>query len=376
LFERQRVALTPGHGYGILDEERFMQTAPLVSVVVHTYNHRLYIDQCIESILAQRRDFPIEIVISDDCSPDGTGKTIDEYQARHPELFVRVDPERNVGAAANFTRVWTPCRGKYLAMLDGDDWWNSPDKLATQVAFMEANPEYTFSAHTVRVVQMPDCREIKTQPLLQYRRPRSTVQDLIAGGSFNACSLMFKRGIVTDIPDWMYKLSLGDWPLQILHALHGPVGFIDQPLSTYRLHQGGVWTNCEKSQQIQRKLHALSVMRENLPPTFRGDFSKSICQHECYLILQYDQDQFGLARQALTRVLHLDPKPTAELKKLLHWHFRKLSEQHGLLSQERYLWLQLAYRAYPAGFHPFRLMGSLAKRTWRRMWDGNTRVPS
>jgi glycosyltransferase involved in cell wall biosynthesis len=344
----------------------------LVSVAVHTYNHRSFIGQAIESILAQRRDFPIEIVISDDCSPDGAGKVIDEHQARYPELFVRLDPERNVGAHANFSRVWTGCRGKYIALLDGDDWWHSPDKLRTQVAFMEAHPEYTISGHTVRVVRMPDGRELETQPPQQHRRQPATVQDLIPSNYLHSCSVMCRRGFVPAMPAWTERLSMGDWPLWILHALHGPIGFIDRPYGTYRLHEGGTWSTLDPSQMLLRTLHALRVMRANFPPKVRDDFSKAICQHEYALICLYtNQGQLGLARQALLRFLHVDPAPDGGLKQTLHWHFRKVSERHGLLSQERLQWLKLAYRVDPSGLNPFHIVGNLARKACDRLWGEN-----
>src|SRR4051794_27633136 len=112
-----------------------MALSPVVSVAIISYNHRAYIGQALDSVFAQQRAFPIEVVISDDCSPDGTGRVIDEYQAAHPELVRRLDPPQNVGMAANFDRVFRACRGKYVAFLEGDDWWRA-EKLATQLKFM------------------------------------------------------------------------------------------------------------------------------------------------------------------------------------------------------------------------------------------------
>jgi glycosyltransferase involved in cell wall biosynthesis len=337
-----------------------MQSTPLVSVAVHTYNHRAFIGQTIESILAQKRDFPIEIVISDDCSPDGTGKVIDEYQARYPDLFVRRDPERNVGAHANFARVWTACRGKYIALLDGDDWWHSPDKLSTQVELMEANPEYTISGHTVRVVQMPDCKEIGTQPGVKCRRQRSTIQDLIAENYLCSCSVMCRRGIVATIPTWIAELSLGDWPLYILHAIRGPIGFIDHPYGTYRLHVGGAWSKLDQDTRFQGCQHALRVIRANVPTNLFRDLSMTICKRE--IAYYSDRNQFDLARESLVRLKLSFPVVPETLKHELYWQFRCASHRHSWLSLNRFLWLMLAFRVYPTGFDPLRMMGKLGRR--------------
>jgi glycosyltransferase involved in cell wall biosynthesis len=254
-----------------------MADAPLVSVAMITYKHRPYIGQALESVLAQKRDFPIEIVISDDCSPDGTAAVIDEYQATHPELFRRLDPPKNVGMHANLDRVWRACRGKYIAMLEGDDWWQSPDKLRTQVAFMERHPDCTLSGHGVHKARMIDGQTEVTK----NKPPRSEwsgVEELLKRNFVITCSAMFRRGVLEVIPDWVSKLAMGDWPLCVLHALHGKVGYIDETLATYRVHTGGVWTSQGSLLQERHERDALLMMRTQLADDFHRLIDSSIAE--------------------------------------------------------------------------------------------------
>ena len=110
---------------------------PLVSVCVTAYNHAPYIAQALESILAQRTSFGVEIVVGDDCSGDGTAEIVSHYVAQYPDRVRLITGERNVGMRANYRRVVEACRGEYVAMCDGDDYWCDEEKLQRQVEVLE-----------------------------------------------------------------------------------------------------------------------------------------------------------------------------------------------------------------------------------------------
>ena len=110
---------------------------PLVSVCVTAYNHAPYIAQALESILAQRTSFGVEIVVGDDCSGDGTAEIVSHYVAQYPDRVRLIAGERNVGMRANYRRVVEACRGEYVAMCDGDDYWCDEEKLQRQVEVLE-----------------------------------------------------------------------------------------------------------------------------------------------------------------------------------------------------------------------------------------------
>lgn len=119
-------------------------TTPLVSVAMITYNHRPYIEKAVASILAQEADFGVELVIGEDHSKDGTRAWVLELGRREPGRVRVITSERNVGLHANLLRVERACRGRYVAYCEGDDFWQDPRKLAKQVAFLEARPDYTL----------------------------------------------------------------------------------------------------------------------------------------------------------------------------------------------------------------------------------------
>ncbi len=124
-----------------------MQETPLVSICCITYNHEPYIRKCLDGFLMQKVDFPIEIIIGEDCSTDKTRQICEEYAKRHPHLINLLPSEHNLGCLDNEYRVMKTARGKYIAFCEGDDYWTEPTKLQRQVDFLESHPEYTVCFH-------------------------------------------------------------------------------------------------------------------------------------------------------------------------------------------------------------------------------------
>ena len=115
---------------------------PAVSVSIITYNQRELIGRAIDSVLMQEVDFPYEIIIGDDCSDDGTQEMIEAYRRQHPDkIQLILHPRRytdEVPGRTNNTTNLLNCRGKYTAMLDGDDYWTDAGKLQRQYDRLEA----------------------------------------------------------------------------------------------------------------------------------------------------------------------------------------------------------------------------------------------
>lgn len=123
-----------------------------VSVALITYNHAPYIRQALDSVLMQKTDFPFEIVIGEDCSMDGTREIINKYRNKYPELIRIVTAENNVGATKNVIRTLESCQEKYIALLEGDDFWVDQHKLQRQVDFMEKHQDFNLCIDDCSVI--------------------------------------------------------------------------------------------------------------------------------------------------------------------------------------------------------------------------------
>src|SRR5438552_5521342 len=122
-----------------------------LSVALLAYNHERYIAQALQSVLSQQLASAFEIVVGDDASTDGTREIISGFQRMHIDRLRTIFPDRNLGSHGNkmWRQVLEGCRGEYIALLDGDDYWTSPEKLQTQVAFLDTHPECVACFHNV-----------------------------------------------------------------------------------------------------------------------------------------------------------------------------------------------------------------------------------
>lgn len=232
-----------------------------VTIFLLTYNHEKFIAQAIESILMQEVNFAYEIVIAEDCSTDKTRDIVIDFQQKQPDKIRLFLAERNLNSNSFYVQGLQICQGQYIALLDGDDYWSSPDKLQKQVDFLDANPELSICFHNVNVVYEEG--NIATH-LFHLKEPNyhiskslpksiSTLEDIVVNGNFmQTCSVMFRAGLFGNIPDWYNNLPIGDWPLHILNAEHGNIGYIDAVLGTYRVHRGGLWsTNMSQERKFE-----------------------------------------------------------------------------------------------------------------------------
>ena len=118
-----------------------------VSVFMMAYNHEKYISEAIDGVLMQKTNFDFDIVIGEDCSTDNTRQIVLDYQQQYPGKVKLLLHEKNIGAMANQMAVFNACKGKYIAMCEGDDYWTDPYKLQKQVDFLEANEDYSICSH-------------------------------------------------------------------------------------------------------------------------------------------------------------------------------------------------------------------------------------
>lgn len=112
----------------------------MISVLMPTYNHERYIGQAIESFLAQKCDFPAELLISNDKSTDRTGEIAKRYAESYPDKIRFFDQPANLGLIGNYKFLIGQSTARYFAILESDDFWIDEYKLQKQVEVMEADP--------------------------------------------------------------------------------------------------------------------------------------------------------------------------------------------------------------------------------------------
>jgi glycosyltransferase involved in cell wall biosynthesis len=235
-----------------------------VSVLVVAYNHDRFVRQALDSALAQRLPQPFEILVSEDCSTDGTREIVQGYAESHPQLIRLLLSTRNLRSNEVVARGFRAARGRYVALLDGDDYWTSDDKLRAQVAFLDARPDLTICFHNVQVVdeQSKSTGRLWNAP----GQPQvSGLHELLRGNFIATSSVVYRRAAVAEVPAWYDGFfPVTDWPLHVLYAREGRIGYLDQTLSVYRMHGGGLFSTLGEREKLEanadfyRRLRAYS----------------------------------------------------------------------------------------------------------------------
>lgn len=223
-----------------------------VSVAMITYNHARFIAQAIESALMQHVSFDYEIVIGEDCSADRTRDIVIDFQKQHPHKIRLLLPDKNLGLHGknNFVQTLQACRGKYVALLEGDDYWTSPNKLQTQVGLLDRHPEYALCFHNVMVFHEAESRETRNY-CPDDQAEEFDLEALLLGNFIPTCSVVFRRGLFGAFPPWFFSLVLSDWVLHLLNARSGMIRYIPEAMGVYRSHAGGVWSGREDIVRIR-----------------------------------------------------------------------------------------------------------------------------
>jgi glycosyltransferase involved in cell wall biosynthesis len=250
---------------------------PTVSVAVITYNHEQFIAKAIESVLMQETDFPVELVIGEDCSTDRTREIVMDYAARYPNVIHVLLPERNLGLYQNWKAVSAVCRGEYIAYLEGDDYWVHPRKLLKQVRLMDANPHHSMCGSAAQLVAMaPDNSEINVGLICpKITKPFYELTDILGDYPMHTSTVLLRRSFVF-LPAWMEGTVNMDNCVFALCAERGPVGYLPEVTSCYRLHHNALWTGKSHVERINcwRKMYDL------LDTHFNGRYRRLLRRRE------------------------------------------------------------------------------------------------
>lgn len=239
---------------------------PLVSVYMLTYRHERFIADAIEGVIAQRCDFPIELIIGEDCSPDRTREIVLDYQLRYPRLIRVITSAANVGARDNSVRSRAACRGKYIAICEGDDYWTSPDKLAKQVDFLESELGASLVCHAVNKVDAQTGQTTRVHRAARRSRYLSSFEVISGDGDFIAtCSILVRRSLYENRPKWWEQAPIGDYPLVLRAAQVGKIAYLDQVMGSYRVNVPGSWNDVQKKiTSIEGRYAHASAMKQLL----------------------------------------------------------------------------------------------------------------
>ncbi len=232
----------------------------LVTVLCITYNHAAYIKYALEGFLAQRANFKFEVIVYDDHSTDNTRDTLLEYKAKYPEFFNLILSGVNQYSINGFDYICElidAARGKYVALCEGDDYWNDANKLSAQVEALEQNNHLDMCFHPAFSTN-PYTKSVDLLSFLGDKSKVVSCGDVIEGGGgfIPTASLLFKKSVNAKVNALMVmdnNIRVKDYLFQIMGSI--PLGaiYLPKPMSYYRRIQDSNWSSNLKSPQFLRE---------------------------------------------------------------------------------------------------------------------------
>lgn len=247
---------------------------PIVSICCTTYNHARFIRQCMDGFLQQKTNFPIEVLIHDDASTDGTQDIIREYEKKYPNIVKPIYQKENQyskGVKVSLVYNYSRARGKYIALCEGDDYWTDPYKLQKQVDFLESHPDYVMCSHRFN-------QYIQEKGFLEEEQDKDfegadyDLKNLIGGKWLTQTLTVMYRRSALDLKRYAaYGMSMDMILFYELLKIGKGYCFPDI-MAVYRLHNGGVWSevslNARRLVEFKARLAIYRIEKTNDAATF------------------------------------------------------------------------------------------------------------
>lgn len=222
----------------IIESWRGDTSKPVVSICCITYNHELYIEDALEGFLIQETEFPFEIVIHDDASTDHTADIIRKYEAKYPNLIKPIyQTENQYSKGSRIFPIISPhCKGEYIAICEGDDYWLSKNKITKQYLYLKKNPNVSLCFHKTNTV---DAHKINLNvPTTHFSHGDSfTTIDIIKQWFIHTNTIMLPKKYVEIIDNSLFDgIKNLDWLIHLICSLQGEIHYISGIESSYRKH--------------------------------------------------------------------------------------------------------------------------------------------
>ena len=238
-------------------------TSIKVSVFVLCYNHEKYLQRFFESVLDQKVNFGVEIVINDDCSTDGSRKIIGEFSKRYPNIIVPIYQKENCyknNRSKIFKDLYNRCKGQYLALCESDDYYCDEHKLLIQSTLMDENPDIYFSSHYVNKIDSQSDKKIGSIPEKKIHSgifEDRYVFDLFRSYQHPQTSSYFIRkdryGVfVKECGNLSRIVSFDDMSAMLLSTYGGEFLFVNRYMTNYSYLVDGGWIS-KKQQETAEK---------------------------------------------------------------------------------------------------------------------------
>lgn len=266
--------------FRLLDiENRTEEKKVTVNVGVLAYNHEKYIVDCLNSIIKQKGDFNLNIIICEDKSHDGTARIVEDYisnvEVGKNVTFEFLKSKENLGMVKNLRRLLKACsKSKYTALIDGDDYWEDENKLQTHIEFMESHPQCSISFDDIIFFDEKENKYNFYNIQQQIKGDILTTSDITSINFIANLSCCFYYSKYFDqIPNEFFEMFVGDWMLNIQFSMFGEIGHVKKAMTVYRRHEHGIWNKMNEDDKNKQTIELIDAYNKFLNYTYNEQFS-------------------------------------------------------------------------------------------------------
>jgi glycosyltransferase involved in cell wall biosynthesis len=246
-----------------------------LSILIITYNHENYVNECLDSILFQDMQFDYEIIVADDFSTDSTLQLIEKKLLNSESKYQILSSSQNIGIEKNYQRGFKACQGEYVAVLEGDDYWTDPKRLKKHITFLDSHRECVLSFNSIIQYHEETSRFIVPQWNYADDFKYITAAEMALGnciGNLSAC--VFRNSAIQKLKPDLFDLQVADWMLGMALGQFGLLAHLKEAMSVYRLHSEGIWTSMKASEKKNSLLLAIENYNKYLDFKYDKEFKE------------------------------------------------------------------------------------------------------
>ena len=261
-----------------------------LSIFVFSCNHAQFVEKCIRSVLEQKCTYNYKIYVFDDCSTDGTAEIVKKLAVENPGSISFYENEKNMGVLHSVRKaIGLPCKAKYFAFLDGDDYWCYDGKLQAQIDFLEANPEYSACFHDAEIHQMNNSGNAeflkktkigwKTYSQMNKYYPDFEPQMLVTRTIIPTSTLVCRwKNLESFMHNYRFKEFSFSWALELELIKNSKFRYFNECWSVYNDHVGGI---SKRGSLFDFKRNNINILKSLLEDDFYRFYAPEIYQTIC-----------------------------------------------------------------------------------------------
>ena len=248
-----------------------------VNIILITYNHAEYIRRTLESILMQKTVYDVEIIVADDSSPDNTVDIIKEYENQGSFSFTFLPKTVNLGYNLNYRRAFAACTGNYVAIMEGDDYWVQSNHLQNHIDHLEKQygASMSYNRH-IRLFSDQNREEIFDWTSDNDYELVTTEQLALGNRIGNLSCCVFRGDLIRNLDPNLFDMEIADWMLGMYMGQFGPLLYLKEVTTTYRIHDNGQWSRMDEKAQSKRIIELINEYDKY----FNYKYTKAFTKHK------------------------------------------------------------------------------------------------